>query len=65
MPPLSTDVIDNNNKISFALFKLDSDQFTIFVNNNAFSNFTISLLNLFILFTPSPYKKQKLTLTFI
>ena len=64
MPPSSTDITNDNNKTSFTLFKLNLDQFTISTNNNASSNSTASLLNLFTLSTPSPRKKWKLTATF-
>ena len=64
MPPSSTDVTDDDNKTSFALSELNSDQFTISADNNASSNSTVSLLNLFTLSTPSPHKKRKLTATF-
>ena len=63
MPPLSTDVTNNDNETSSALSELNSDQFTIFANNDASSNSTTSLLNPFTLFTPPPYKKQKFTAT--
>src|SRR5437016_5758066 len=64
MPPLFTNVIDDNNETSFALSKLNSDQFTVFADNDAFSAFTASSLNPFILFTPLFYKKWKLITTF-
>ena len=57
MPPLSTDVTNDNNKTSSALFELNLDQFTVFADNNTFSNSTASLLNLSTLSIPPPYKK--------
>ena len=63
MPPLFTDITNNDNKTSSNLSKLDSDQFTIFADNNAFSNSTVSLLNLSILFISPLYKKRKFIAT--
>jgi hypothetical protein len=64
MPPLSTNITDDDNKTSSIFFDLDSDQFIIFTSNDAPNNSTVSLLNLFTLPSPVPYKKQKLTATF-
>ncbi len=60
MPPLSTNVINDDNISSYAISKLDSDQFTYFGgDNDALSDFTpiVITLELFC-------KKRKL-ITFI
>ena len=60
MPPLSTNITDNNSETFFILSKLNSDQFTTFASNNAFNNFTVSLLNPSTSPSSVPCKKQKL-----